>query len=276
MRDAATLVCGVMLGLLHGHSKLSLSLPCNQCFAMSPDYVRRYVREHGLKRPRRDVRQCLMEKIMALLPRPPVTGRVKVFQASAEECPKYLRAVKGDVALVITSPPYLNRQTYSKDAWLRLWFLGRDHRDVARRSLQTGSIQVFVDAMQRSLRSIITCLKPGGRLVLVGGQAWVTVGGEAQFVRITDLCLYALSLINESSEQLSVETLIGDAKAMNRGSYFAVHAGKRELPGGKFEPRYGKEDILVVRKIGIKGAPPFFRSPPSLRGQRKLIQFCPD
>jgi len=247
-RDAATFVCGVMLGLLHGHSSLSLSLPCNQCFAMSPGYVRRYAREHGLRRPKRDVRQCLTEKIIKLFPQPRMAGSAKVFEASAEECARYLRTVKGDVALVITSPPYLNRQTYSKDAWLRLWFLGRNHRDVAKQSLETGSLRLYVEAMQRSLRAIMTCLKPGGRLVLVGGQARVTVAGDTQFAGITDLCLYALTRINGSSEQLSVETVIHDRRVMNRGSYFAVHAGKRELAGGGLGPRYGEESILIVTK----------------------------
>src|SRR5439155_24510532 len=36
----STFVCGVLLGVLHGHSKVSLSLPSNQCFAMSLLYVR--------------------------------------------------------------------------------------------------------------------------------------------------------------------------------------------------------------------------------------------
>lgn len=45
----ATFLCGVLLGLLHGHSAFSLSLPCNQVFAMSPAYVRKYVRKHHLR-----------------------------------------------------------------------------------------------------------------------------------------------------------------------------------------------------------------------------------
>jgi hypothetical protein len=248
-RDTANFVCGVMLGLLHGHSALALSLPCNQCFAMSPGYVRRYVREHDLKRPRRDVRQCLMEKAIKLFPQPRMVGKAKIFQASAEECLRYLRTAKGNVALVITSPPYLDRQTYSKDAWLRLWFLRCNHREVAKQSLQTGSVRLFVDAMQKSLDAIMKCIKVGGRLVLIGGKARVAVGGDVQFVRIIDLCVLALSRINRKPARLSVETVIHDWKVMNRGSYFAVHRGKSVLKGGGVAPRNGEEDILIVRKL---------------------------
>jgi hypothetical protein len=35
-----------------------------------------------------------------------------------------LKAYKGRVKLVITSPPYLDITDYHEDQWLRLWFLG--------------------------------------------------------------------------------------------------------------------------------------------------------
>lgn len=245
-RNAATFVCGVMLGILHGHSRSSLSLPCNQCFAMAPNYVRRYVREHGLERPRRDVRQCLLDKMMLLLPRPALIGRARVFQGSAEVCTEYLGRWSGAIDLVITSPPYLNRQTYSKDAWLRQWFLGYDHREVAKRSLETGSVQLFVDAMQRSLRAILSVVKPGGRLVLVGGRARIVVGKKAEVVRIVDLCLQALKGVNADSTIASVDAVIEDRRVMSRGSYFAVHAGRAAGDGGG--RRFGEEDILIIRK----------------------------
>ncbi len=38
----------------------------------------------------------------------------------------------GTVALVVTSPPYLNTTDYAEDQWLRLWFLGGPDRPSAR------------------------------------------------------------------------------------------------------------------------------------------------
>lgn len=246
--EVATFVCGVMLGILHGHSRYSLSLPCNQCFAMSPKYVERYANEHRLQRPNRDVRQCLLAKSMELLPHPQRAFSARVFEAPAEECVEYLGGTSGQVALVITSPPYLNRQTYSKDAWLRLWFLNRDYKEVAKRSLETGSIPVFVAAIEKSLAATGRTLVTGGVVVLIGGQARVNIGGIPQSIRINDLCLYALERINRSKRTLVVNTMIRDRKIMTRGSYFAVHAGKYADENGLATQRYGDEDILVLTK----------------------------
>ncbi len=242
-REVATFVCGVLLGILHGHSNNSLSLPCNQCFAMSPRYVRRYAAEHNLKRPIRDVRACLLDRSLAFLPRPRAASRARVFEAPAMECPAYARGIN-DIALVLTSPPYLNRQTYAKDGWLRLWFLKRSHRDVARRSSETGSISLFVEAMKEMFLAVHQVLRPGGVIAVVGGQARTTVRGRSQLVNVADLCAYACSHC-EASTELRIERLIRDPKIMTRGSYFAVYAGK-DVNGNS--PRVGQDEILVVRK----------------------------
>ncbi len=240
----ATFVCGVLLGILHGHSRNSLSLPCNQCFSMSPQYVRRYATEHKLKRPFRDVRACLLDKSLALLPRPKTTGNARVFEAPAVNCSDYASGID-DISLVLTSPPYLNRQTYAKDGWIRLWFLGRSHRDVARRSTETGSIVLFVEAMKDMLVAASRVLRPGGTIVLVGGQARATVGGRSRLVNIADLCAYACAHCN-SGGKLQIERLVRDPKIMTRGSYFAVYAGKHV---NGTSPRLGQDEILVIRKL---------------------------
>jgi hypothetical protein len=213
---------------------------------MAPDYVKRYIMEHGLEKPKRDVRQCLLDKMMYLLPRPVLARSASVFQATAEKCERYLGKAKGQVDLVITSPPYLNRQTYSKDGWLRLWFLGYDHKDVAKQSMETGSLRGFIDAMQRSLRAIVSSLKPGGWLVLVGGRARVNIGTTVELVGITDLCLKALEQLDPGSDLVSIESIVHDSRVMSRGSYFAVHAGRCAVGGEG--PRLGEEDILIARR----------------------------
>ncbi|MGA2269574.1 MAG: DNA methyltransferase [Bryobacteraceae bacterium] len=246
-KEVATFVCGVLLGILHGHSRVSLSVPSNQCFAMAPNYVRRYVSEHGLEPPQRDVKQCLLIKAMAMLPGPRWRSHAEVYEASAEDCASYAGSYP-DVALALTSPPYLNRQTYSKDAWLRLWFLGEDHREVAKRSLESGSVRIFVQSMTRVIRSIGQCVRSGGTIVIVGGRANVHVGSTKTPVRIVDLCLHAIHMLREAGAKLTPLQIISDRAIMKRGSYFAVYAGKhRDENGNKLE-RYGEEEILIVRK----------------------------
>jgi hypothetical protein len=243
-RHVATFVCGVLLGLLHGHSQYSLSLPCNQCFAMSPRYVRRYVAAHGLKRPARDVKDCLMEKSLAILPRPKFSGVARIFEAPAVECAKYGSRID-DISLILTSPPYLNRQTYAKDGWLRLWFLDRSHTEVVRRSTETGSITLFVEAMKDILVAAGRVLRVDGIIAVVGGEARATVRGATHVVNIADLCAYACANC-DASTRFRMEQVINDPKIMTRGSYFAVYAGKHTNGIG---PRGGQDKILVIRKL---------------------------
>jgi len=247
-QDAATFVCALMLGILHGHSRTSLSLPCNQCFAMSPAYVRRYVDQHGLERPKRDVKKCLLERVLDFYPRPTLRGPIEVVEASALECPRYLGRKKGKVSLVLTSPPYLNRQTYVKDSWLRLWFLERDSKAVARSSVESGSVRVFVNFLEQALAACLAVIRDQGRVALVCGEAKVSIGGRNHIARISELAIYALARLKLPKFQVEIEALIRDRKKMVRGSYFAVHGGKSVDKEGQSHDRYGEEEILILRK----------------------------
>ena len=246
-RDAATFAAAVMLGLLHGHSKLALSLPCNQAFAMSPNYVRRYVADHRLKKPDRDVRKCLLQRALELLPAPRVSTEAKIFEAPAEDCQAYVKKTVGKVQLIVTSPPYLNRQTYIKDSWLRMWFLGRNRAELAEKTLETGNVVAFVDGLKDAIGAMTRCLDVGGRLVLVCGRARVSVGGKDRPVRVGELCLYALDQLADK-KTVTVEQVIVDKKLMVRGSYFAVHRGQVSSQNGQNHRRYGEDEILVLRK----------------------------
>ena len=225
-RDVATFVCGVMLGLVHGHSKLSLSLPCNQAFAMSPAYVRKYVKEHGLRRPSRDARRCVLAKSLEMLPFPRFNCLSHVVIAPASKCHKYISEVAKKADLVLTSPPYLARQTYIKDSWLRTWFLDAKRDAQTAATLETGNVVKFVERMEESLHSMARSVKMGGRIVLVCGRAKVTFEGKDHSVAIADLCLYAINSSPVLRKALIPERIIRDRVMMKRGSYFAVHHGK--------------------------------------------------
>lgn len=245
-RDLATFVCGVLLGVLHGHSRWSLSLPCNQAFGMSPNYVSRYVKEHKLIRPDRDVRKCLLNRALALLPFPEKMSKVVVVESPAQKCDEYVGQAGGKAALIITSPPYLDRQTYIKDSWLRLWFLNKSRQDVAKGSLETGSVSNFVEGMIKVMRAMSISLKKNGIVVIVCGRAMIKVAGQHRSVRISELCLLANSRL--CSGGLVPERLIVDKKMMKRGAYFAVHHGKSVDGDGKYTSRFGEDEILVFRR----------------------------
>jgi hypothetical protein len=216
---------GVLLGILHGKSRLALSLPCNHAFAMSPNYVRKYVKEHNLTCPVRNVKSCLKERIVTILPGPKVKGVVRVFEDRAQKM-GFNRKGKwsGKVDLIVTSPPYLARQTYIKDAWLRLWLLDRDSKIIRPKSLETGNILKFIGMIEKCLGECLRLLKPGGRCFLVCGTAGSTLSDKKIKIRIAELVTYAATRVKHSKYRWRVENCIKDKVILKRGSYFAVRS----------------------------------------------------
>ncbi|MGB2854009.1 MAG: hypothetical protein WBC55_06135, partial [Dehalococcoidia bacterium] len=141
-------------------------------YAMAPQYVRRYASAHNLQRPARALKQCLLKKSRALLTQGPVpANRASVFEGSAEKYTVNADGLLDDaVDLIVTSPPYLNAQTYAKDAWLRLWLMGHDFRDLQPSYLQTGSVIRYEQRMLPCLREMLNVLKPGASAFLVAGD----------------------------------------------------------------------------------------------------------
>ena len=157
---------------------------------------------------------------------------------------------------MLTSPPYLVRQTYIKDSWLRTWFLGATREAQAAATLETGNVVKFVEGMERSLHSMARCVKKGGRIVLVCGRAKVNIEGKDHSVAIADLCLHAMTSSPVLHKALVPEHLIRDRVMRKGGSYFAVHHGKVDNGNGVKTRRFGEDEILVVRKDQSVRKPP--------------------
>ncbi|MEN3047237.1 MAG: DNA methyltransferase [Candidatus Caldarchaeales archaeon] len=179
--DVDYFVTAVMLGILHGSSSDSLSVKCSHSFSMSPRYVEKAVRVSGLKRPERNVADCILRRAERVLADglPPVKGIA--FDGDARSLPLPPESVD----LIVTSPPYFNMQTYAWDNWLRLWFLGHDYREVAKRLFHTDSVSRFLSFAEEFLREFNRVLRPGGSCFLVLGV--VRLRGET--VNMAELLL---------------------------------------------------------------------------------------
>jgi hypothetical protein len=155
----------LVLGILHGSSRVSLSVKCAHSFSMSPGYVARSARKLKLKKPRRDVGRCILERAAHILDgeAPKLWGYA--YNRDARSLP--FPASVAD--LIITSPPYLNMQTYAWDNWLRLWFLGHDYKEVGRRLFHSESLPRFAEFMEQSLREMFRLLKRDRACVIVLG-----------------------------------------------------------------------------------------------------------
>ncbi|MBI4256650.1 hypothetical protein HY626_01170 [Candidatus Uhrbacteria bacterium] len=167
-----------LLGILHGHASYSLSIPSAHAFSMAPAYVKRFAARHGLRPPVQDVKSCLIEKLSRCLELPlPRAVPCGVKLGSALDCSRLFPELVGKVDLIMTSPPYLNAQTYAKDNWLRLWLLGHDYKKLRDSYIETGSIERYKHYMIPVFEEFRRMLKPGGRLICIAGDVRVARHG---------------------------------------------------------------------------------------------------
>ncbi len=150
---------GVLLGILHGSSELSLSVSCSHSYSMAPNYVANYAKKHGLKKPIRDLKACLIRRSEKLLGDGDLEDNAgKAILGSAMDLPKSL---ENQVDLIVTSPPYFTAQSYAWDNWLREWFLGFNFKEVRSHTLHTAVEDKYRAAMSEHLQQAYAALKSG-------------------------------------------------------------------------------------------------------------------
>ncbi|MCS7145987.1 MAG: DNA methyltransferase [Nitrososphaerota archaeon] len=155
----------LILGILHGSSSQSLSIKCSHSFSMSPGYVAKSTKILRLKKPRRDIIKCLLAKAQRVLQNHEHLLDGEAYGTDARRLPLPSESVD----FIITSPPYLNMQTYAWDNWLRLWFLGHNYKNVASKLFHSNSLEKFATFMEEFLREAYRVLKWNKACVVVLG-----------------------------------------------------------------------------------------------------------
>ncbi|MBI3308178.1 MAG: hypothetical protein HYZ79_02260 [Candidatus Melainabacteria bacterium] len=158
---------GILIGIIHGSSIYSLSLPCSHSFSMAPNYTKNYAKKHGLKKPNRNVLECMIQrsKLLQSEPSPRVYG--KAYIGKAESMPD---SWENKFHLIVTSPPYFTAQSYPWDNWLREWLLGFDFKEVRKQTTHTANEEKYSQAMFGFLKEAHKVLKPGKRAFVVVGD----------------------------------------------------------------------------------------------------------
>jgi len=134
-RSTDRFIAAVMLGILHGESHRSgmyLSNRMPRTISTKPEYSVRWWRERGLQPPRRETFEVLRQATRFRFSQPPPERRGSVVLSDARRCGQVLKKHTGNVALIVTSPPYIDTTDYAEDQWLRLWFLGGEPRPMLR------------------------------------------------------------------------------------------------------------------------------------------------
>lgn len=165
----------VALNRLTGHSKGFFSvytLPPNQAVSIKSQAR---INERRRQKPEpRDVRAIILKKTRILLGDCTAADRQVLEQvrphsrmvtAPASSTPEI---PSGSVALVVTSPPFLNVVQYATDNWLRCWFLGVDAESVE--ITMARRLDAWQEAMNEVFRELRRVLRPGGHVAFEVGE----------------------------------------------------------------------------------------------------------
>lgn len=168
-------ICMVAINRLTGHSTGFFSvytLPPNQ--AVSAKSQRKINTDRNQEPPPRNVPKLLFRKSKQLLGDCTAQELAQLHQLSerallltrpAAATPEIPR---NSVALVVTSPPFLNVVDYATDNWLRCWFLGIDPKTVA--LTVPRKLEDWEAAMTQVFHELHRVLKPGGYIAFEVGE----------------------------------------------------------------------------------------------------------
>ena len=151
---------------------------------MAPNYTKNYAKKHNLKKPERNVIQCMIERSFYLQSAGIARISGKAYLGKAQELPK---SWEEKFDLIVTSPPYFTAQSYAWDNWLREWLLGFDFKDVRKQTTQTASYEKYSLAMYEFLKEAYRVLKPGKRAFVIVGDVNKRSGEEKVIIRTSNV-----------------------------------------------------------------------------------------
>ena len=158
----------VALNRMTGHSPGFFSvytLPPNQ--AVSVEAQRKINASRGQVPPPRDVAAIILKKTRSLLKdgQPPAHPPA-LLSVGPAACTPSIR--DGSVALVVTSPPFLDIVQYAADNWLRCWFAGIDVGAVAIGMHRTEA--AWMAMVRDALTEQARLLRPSGHVAFEVGE----------------------------------------------------------------------------------------------------------
>jgi len=158
-------ITALLLGILHGGSEGFLSLSMPNTFSMSPNYVRNYIAQHGLVRPKRNAFDLLKRKLERCYQRPMQRGI-----SYSQDARKMTRIKDSSIDLIVTSPPYTRVIRYGQFNWIRLWLLNENSKEVDKGLFFSQSLDKYCIFMTEVLKEMRRVIKPNAKAVLVIGD----------------------------------------------------------------------------------------------------------
>ena len=165
----------IAISRLTGHSSGFFSvytMPPNQ--AVSVEVQQKFNERRGQSPPRRGVAERIVKKSRSLLSEcgkdertvlAGVRAQSLLLTGPAAATPE---VADGSVALVVTSPPFLDVVDYARDNWLRCWFCGIGADEVPVTVVR--DLSAWQEAMTDVFLELSRVLRPGGHVAFEVGE----------------------------------------------------------------------------------------------------------
>ena len=148
----------VLMGAMHGQSAGFLSIRMPNTFSMGWNYVQKYIENHDLKRPDRDVFQVLRDRCKRFLKHGQLPGSGEAFNIDSKILGESGLIKHNSVKMIFSSPPYLKVIKYGLYNWIRLWWLIDDYTEVDKKLDDEHSIEPYLQFMKKILETTLPLL----------------------------------------------------------------------------------------------------------------------
>lgn len=169
----------VAISRLHGHSRGFFSAYSFPQISVTPQAQERINKKLGNTPEYRPIKPRILQKARAIL-RDGQTCEIRsvsVDNVLTTADARHLPLPGGRVALIVTSPPFLNKADYLLDNWLEFWFARIQPAEFAADLIQTPRLETWRSFMADAMREMNRVLKDKGFCVIEVGD--VALGGRA-------------------------------------------------------------------------------------------------
>jgi hypothetical protein len=240
----------VICGVLHGPSKMFLSAPQKDQTSSTVEYVRRYLEQHGIERPNRDVFESAMNKAGRSGLETLAERKGRIFRSDSRETP----IPDESVDLIVTSPPYMAVLDYSWNNWLRLWWLGKDRLQERSKLILSRREDLYRDFMRESMSDMYRVLRENSAAVIVVGDV-KTSGKNGKPPVINSALLVADEAAKVGFE---IDCVIDDVYKLHARSMLVLNS----LKWGYSEDEHTqKSSVLIDRCLVLRKGQVAWRKP---------------